>query len=149
MSSSPKNSIPDPLSGAPLRVASGAGRLAGRFRLQDMALVQRTSLLIADLGSELDLRLASERRPAERMRMLRETTYRITRAANDAVNAYARTSRAIRAELARPGADVSAAREIRADLDAARRDVLHALELANRRYPSPDEPSVDRPGIET
>jgi hypothetical protein len=130
-------------SGARLRAAIPAGSHRLAVRLQDVTLLQRTSALIADLGVQLDQQLAAEQRPAERMRMLRETTNRITRAANDAVNAYARTSRALREELARPNADVRAANAIRVRIDAARRDVLHSLDEAKQRYLSPDEPMSD------
>ncbi len=119
-------------------------------RLEDVDLVERASVLIGELGVELDRRLAKERRPSERMRMLRATTMRITRAANDAVHAYSRASRGIRAELERPDADVAGAKKIRTRLDAARKKVLVALERANGRYaadatplPAPDPPVQD------
>ncbi len=115
-------------------------RLANR--LEDIGLVERTSRLIAELGRQLDRDLETERRPAYRLRMLRETTNRITRAANDAVQAYARASRAIRAELERPGADVETANAMRSRLVAGRREVLRALELAQQRY---DAPPLPRP----
>ncbi len=118
---------------------AGANRRLAN-RTDDILLVQRTSRMIAEFGAELDRQLAKERRPAERLRMLRETTNRITRAANDAVHAYQRTSRALRAELERPDADHDAANAVRARLEAARRDVLEALETARARYPAPAPP---------
>jgi hypothetical protein len=109
-------------------------------RTDDLAIVQRSSHLINDLGRDLDRRLLGERRTGERMQMLRETTNRITRVANDAVLAYQRTSRTLRDELARADGDRAAAARMRKRLEAARADVLHALEIAKRRYPeSTDE----------
>ncbi|MGE5235391.1 MAG: hypothetical protein ACM3O7_03450 [Acidobacteriota bacterium] len=106
---------------------------------EDLSTVRFSGTLIADLDTELDRLLLSERRPTERVRLLRETTNRITRAANDAVHAYRRASRTVRLELERPDADVEAATATRARLDQARRDVLAALEVAKRRYPAVDE----------
>lgn len=102
---------------------------------KDLRVVQGASSVITELGVELDRRLDSERRPAERLRMLRETTVRITRVANDAVHAYARARHAITAEVARSGGNAAAAAEVRTRLEAARLEVLCALEVAQRRYP--------------
>lgn len=126
----------------------GAPRVAAMRRLTartaDLRAIQRASSLIVDLGAELDARLRAETRPRERMRMLRETTNRITRTANDAVEAYRRASRAVKAELAKPNADVAAATELQAELRAARLEMLRVLDLASRRYPAPsDEPEAD------
>jgi hypothetical protein len=110
---------------------------------EDLSVVRYSGALIVDLDSELDRLLLSEQRPIERVRLLRETTNRITRAANDAVQAYRRASRAVRLELQRPDADVEAATATRARLDRARSDVLAALEVAKRRYPPAGE--MDRP----
>jgi hypothetical protein len=115
------------------------------MRSSDLRVVQGASTLIADLGVELDRRLQNEPRESERLRMLRETTNRITRVANDAVQAYTRASRAVRAELTRPDANVESARAMRARLDGARREVLRALEHAKQRYAAADEPPV--PGV--
>ncbi len=104
-------------------------------RADDLAIVRKSSHLINDLGTELDRRLLGERRTKERMQMLRETTNRITRVANDAVLAYQRTSRTLRDELARADGDKVAAARMRKRLEAARADVLHALDLARQRYP--------------
>lgn len=76
--------------------------------------------------------------------MLRETTNRIIRTANDAVHAYRRAIRAVDIERARPDADVAAANEMHAHLDAARLEVLRVLELAKKRYPWADEGSGSR-----
>jgi hypothetical protein len=103
---------------------------------EDLSVVLSSSTLIVDLDSELHRLLLSERRPTERVRLLRETTNRITRAANDAVHAYRRASRTVRLELQRPDADIAAATATRARLDQARGEVLAALEVAKRRYPA-------------
>jgi hypothetical protein len=100
--------------------------------------VQRASASIEDLGADLDRQLERERRPAERMRMLRETTNQITRVANDAAHAYRRASRAVSTELAKPNPNIAAARQTRAILDAGRSDLLRVLEVARRRYPWTD-----------
>jgi chromosome segregation ATPase len=115
------------------------------LRKNDLDLVQGASAAIADLGAELDRSLAREKRAAERLRMLRETTNRITRTANDAVHAYRRASRAIKTELERPDANVAAAEEMRRRLDEARAEVLRALEVAQERYPQGTD-DVARPG---
>jgi hypothetical protein len=109
-----------------------AGRLA--MRRADVAMVQRASREIETLGADLDRRLLGESRPAERLRMIRETTNQITRLANDAINAYARASRAVRAEEQRSDSDQGPAREMRRRLDEARAAMLAVLEVANRRY---------------
>jgi len=119
-------------------------RLAGRMK--DLGVVQQASTTILELGAALDDRLLKENRPSERMRMLRDTTNRIIRTANDAAQAYSRASRAIVAELERPDTDPGAARDLRRRLDAARRDVMAALEVAQQRYPPPDDaPSPESP----
>lgn len=122
---------------------SGQRRLVNRF--SDLELLERTVPFIVELGAELDRQLARERRPAERMRMLRETTNRITRAANDAVQAYARTSRTIRAELERPDGDIAGAQGLRTRLDTARQALLEALEVANQRCASAVDRNADFP----
>ena len=133
-------------------VAPQAGRAARhRFALRsnDLRLVERASVLITELGADLDRRLTNEHRPAERLRMLRDTTNRITRTANDAVIAYGRVSRAIRQELARPDSDAVAAENARAQLDAARARILHALSQAASRYPPIDADATASPEAET
>jgi hypothetical protein len=118
------------------RVPQGRSRIAGH----DVLAVERAAALIDDLGAELDLRLTREPRAGERLRMLRETTNRITRAANDAIHAYARGRRALEAELKRRDGNGEAALATRARLRAARLDVLRALDAANRRYPTTAPP---------
>jgi hypothetical protein len=108
------------------------------LRRSDLEVVEGASAAISDLGTALDRQLATERRPSERMRMLREATNRITRTANDAVHAYRRASRAIRNELERPDANVETVELMRARLDDARASVLQALAVANERYAPED-----------
>jgi len=116
----------------PLRVPHGRSRLAGL----DLVAVQRATTLIDDLGADLDRQLAREAREAERLRMLRETTNRITRAANDAIQAYGRARRTLKTELERRDGNTEAALAMQARLRSARLDLLRALKSANRRYPS-------------
>jgi len=103
-------------------------------RLDDLAMVERASGLISELGVELDRRLQDENRPAYRMRMLRETTNRITRIANDAVQAFSRANRTVRAELDREDGDVERAESMRIRLETSRREVLAVLAAASERY---------------
>jgi hypothetical protein len=105
----------------------------GRREL-DLQLIQGTPESIAEFTRTLDLRLAAEQRPEERLRMLREATNQITRRANDAIQAYRRARSSVDAELAMADGDWEHARRMSDDLDAARLDVLAALETANLRY---------------
>jgi hypothetical protein len=105
-------------------------------READLLLIQQTPALLEDYARTLDMRLADEQRPEERMRMLREATNQITRSANDAIQAYRRARASVNAELEMPDGDHEHARRMSADLDLARADVLAALEVANRRYPT-------------
>jgi hypothetical protein len=104
------------------------------MRRNDLAIVEAAAASISDLGAELDRRLTREKRESETLRMTRETTNQITRIANDAIHAYVRASRAVRAEMERPGADVDAAQAMREKLDAARAAILDVLRLAETRY---------------
>jgi hypothetical protein len=106
------------------------------MRRADVLIVERAAVEIAALGTDLDGRLEVERRPTERLRMIRETTNQITRVANDAINAYGRASRAVRAEELRADPDLVAAGAMRARLDAARASVLEVLAVARTRYES-------------
>jgi hypothetical protein len=101
---------------------------------RDILLVQRASVQITELGVELDQALRAEGRPTERLRLVRDATNRITRAANDAIQAYRRARRALDAEAAR-GASSGDPDTTRARLSAARLGVLAALEKAGMRYP--------------
>src|SRR5438552_15919840 len=106
--------------------------------MKDLGVVQQASTTILELGAALDDRLLKENRPSERMRMLRDTTNRIIRPANDAAQAYSRASRAIVAELERPDTDPGAARRLRRRLDAAHRGVMAAPGEAQQTHPPPD-----------
>jgi len=92
-------------------LASVGNRLAGKMK--DLGVVQQASATILELGAALDAQLLKEQRPTERMRMLRETTNRIVRTANDAAQAYSRASRAITAELERPNTNPAPAQAMR------------------------------------
>ena len=100
----------------------------------ELVVVQHASSLIGELGAELDAMLQRETRAAEQLRLVRVATNRITRAANDAIQAYARGRRAVEVELGRDGRDASAALDMRSRLRAARLELLSALEAAKRRY---------------
>jgi hypothetical protein len=100
--------------------------------------VERANALIIELGIELDHKLRGETRSSERLRMLRETTNQITRAANDAVQAFVRTKRMLEREIARDDARSAPAQELLVRLGTARRDLLASLEHAGRRYPQVD-----------
>jgi hypothetical protein len=97
--------------------------------------MRRAIALIEDLGADLDRRLPDESRASERLRLLRETTNRITRAANDAIQAYGRGRRTVTAELAREGRRGEAALRTQTELKTARADLLRAIARAQRRYP--------------
>jgi chromosome segregation ATPase len=105
-------------------------------REPDLALLQRAPAAIADVTATLDRRLADEERPGERLRMLREATNQVTRSANDAIQAYRRARAAVNAELDAPTGDHAHARRMSAQLDAARQDLLAALEQTSHRYPA-------------
>ncbi len=118
------------------RVAGSRTRVAA----DDVLLVQRASALIRELGADLDDQLEREARTAERLRLVREATNRITPAANDAVHAYRKAHRSLNTELERANGNVESALEMRSKLRAARLDLLDALEQASRRYPWADGP---------
>lgn len=103
-------------------------------RVPDVRAVQRASTSILDISSALDRRQQNERRPAERLRMLREATNQITRTANDAIQAYRRASATVHAELASPDGNHDEARAMRLQLEAGRSELLRVLELTNGRY---------------
>ena len=103
-------------------------------RRADMKLIQQASRSITELSASLDRQLAAEDRPAERMRMLRETTNRVTRTANDAIQAYGRVRSALSSEIERPEGDRDGAREMQRHLSDARAEVLRALDAMKQRY---------------
>jgi regulator of protease activity HflC (stomatin/prohibitin superfamily) len=112
-------------------VPRGHSRVGG----SDLLVMQRAILLIDDLGADLDRQVAAERSADERVRLLREATARITRAANDAIQAYRRGSRAVDAQLRSAKGAQEEALAMQASLQAARQHLLGALEVAGRRYP--------------
>ncbi len=105
-------------------------------REPDVLLLQQAPERIAEYTRILDRRLADEQRPSERTRMLRETTNQITRTANDAIQAYHRARASVSAELEMPDGDHAHAKRMGVQLEAARKDVLAALELTKHRYPT-------------
>ena len=105
-------------------------------RTTDLRTLERAAAHIDELNQALDRQLASESLAAERMRLLREATNRITRAANDGIQAYRRAVRALRTEDERAGGTVSEeSRLMNAKLAAARQELLRALEETSQRYP--------------
>lgn len=105
-------------------------------RATDLRLLQRATVHIDELNRALDRQLAAESLEAERMRLLREATNQITRAANDGIQAYRRVANAVRTEEARAGGVASdESRQLHAALEQARRDLLQVLEETSRRYP--------------
>lgn len=69
------------------------------------------------------------------MRLLREATYQITRAANDGIQAYRRVAETIRRELEMERGDRPGAETMNAVLQEAKADLLGALDESSRRYP--------------
>lgn len=115
------------------------GRTGARNR--QLLVVQRATALIGELGAELDRKLAVEPRPAERLRLLRETTNRITRAANDAIEAYRIAQRGLTTNPEGSDWGDSGALATPAQFRAARLELLSALEVASRRYPPARAPA--------
>jgi hypothetical protein len=110
----------------------------------DVLLIERASALIEELGAELDMQLRTEGREGERLRLLRATTNRITRTANDAIHAYGRARRAIDAAVERDDANRADALAMRRRLQVARKQLLGTLAVASERYPASDDPAADQ-----
>lgn len=117
-------------------------------RAADVRVVQGATASIVDLNESLDRAMRNEPRPDERLRMLRETTKQITRAANDAIQAYRRTRAAVHAELQMPDGDREQARQMQLLLDGGRADILRVLELTSHRYSWADPWPSDDGGTE-
>jgi len=100
----------------------------------DVRVVQHATTSIVDLNQSFDRAMRAEPRPDERLRLLRETTNQITRAANDAIHAYRRAQAAVHAELQMPGGDRKQAQRMQLLLDGGRADILRVLEVTSRRY---------------
>jgi hypothetical protein len=107
-------------------------RLASRHR--DLQLVQRATPAINEIRTSLNWLLVREMRAAERLRMLREATNRITRTANDAIQAYRRVKATLAVEIERPDGNRDRARSMLGQLHAARSEMLATLEEASRQY---------------
>ncbi|HET9416443.1 MAG TPA: hypothetical protein VFP30_02785 [Candidatus Limnocylindria bacterium] len=118
---------------------SGRRRVGG----SDVLLIERASALIEELGAELDMQLRTEGREGERLRLLRATTNRITRTANDAIHAYGRARRAIDAAIERDDANRADALAMRRRLQVARKQLLGTLAVASERYPASDDAAAD------
>jgi hypothetical protein len=99
-------------------------------------IVETASTRISEFGVDLDRELSAESRPGERLRLLRESTNRITRTANDAIDAYRRAKLILNRESMKPGAELVAVDELASRLFAARLELLDVLALAGTRYPS-------------
>jgi hypothetical protein len=97
--------------------------------------IQQASALIEELGSTLDAQLGEQPRQSERLRLLREATNRITRAANDAIRAYGKGQRLVGSEMQRGDAHAADAAAMERKLRDARLELLRVLESASRRYP--------------
>jgi hypothetical protein len=87
------------------------------------------------VSAALDRQLLAELRPDEQVRLLRQATSQITRAANDAIQAYRRVSEGLQAESQRSDTDPSEAERMAQTLSSARSEMLTALDVASRRYP--------------
>lgn len=110
---------------------------------RDLLLLQRAGLLIAELGEDLDGQLEHEARPSERLRFVRETTVRITRTANDAIQAYRRTKRFLDGSVAGATGEGQEFAAMRTRLTTDRRALLAVLEKAAARYPeAPADPGI-------
>lgn len=118
------------------RARHGGPRRPPRAAVLDIERIEQAGRLIVELGVELDRQLDGETRSDQRLRMLRETTNRITRAANDAVHAYQRARRSLDAEQKRASSDTLGTQELRQRLLAARESVLVALRATEWRYPA-------------
>jgi hypothetical protein len=101
----------------------------------DLRVIHRATTRIEEVSAALDRQLLAELRPDEQVRLLRQATSQITRAANDAIQAYRRVSEGLQAENERGDTDPSEAARMSETLSTARTEMLEALEHASRRYP--------------
>jgi hypothetical protein len=101
----------------------------------DLRAIRRATRHIQELSVVLDRQLSADARPEEQMRHLRQATGQITRAANDAVQAYRRVSGALKAEAAHPEVDAVEVEHARRELAAVREAMLEVLKSAGERYP--------------
>lgn len=101
----------------------------------DLRAIQSATIRIGELSAALDRQMIEESRPEEQVRFLRQATSQITRAANDAVQAYRRVTDGLEAELKRSDTDPAEAERTARKLAEARAEMLVALDAASRRYP--------------
>jgi len=101
----------------------------------DLRAIRGATTRIRELSTALDRQMLAEARPEEQVRLLRQATSQITRAANDAVQAYRRVSEGLRAESEREDTDPAEAARTAQALSEARSEMLSALEVASKRYP--------------
>lgn len=101
----------------------------------DLRVIRRATTRIEEVSAALDRQLQAEPRPDEQVRLLRQATSQITRAANDAIQAYRRVTEGLQAENQRSDTDPSEAERMTQTLAAARSEMLEALDVASRRYP--------------
>jgi len=101
----------------------------------DLRVIRRATTRIEEVSAALDRQLLAELRPDEQVRLLRQATSQITRAANDAIQAYRRVTEGLQAEGQRSDTDPSEAARMAETLSTARAEMLEALEVASRRYP--------------
>ncbi len=109
-------------------------RLARRSAA-DLRAIRRATRHIKELSATLDGQLGADTRPEVQLRHLRHATGQITRAANDAVQAYRRVAGALRAEAAHPDVDDVEIEQARRELADARAAMLDVLKSAGDRYP--------------
>lgn len=101
----------------------------------DLRVIRRATTRIEEVSAALDRQLQAELRPDEQVRLLRQATSQITRAANDAIQAYRRVTEGLQAENQRSDTDPSEAERMTQTLATARSEMLEALDVASRRYP--------------
>ena len=101
----------------------------------DLRVIRRATTRIEEVSAALDRQLQAELRPDEQVRLLRQATSQITRAANDAIQAYRRVTEGLQAETQRSDTDPSEAERMTQTLATARSEMLEALDVASRRYP--------------
>ena len=111
----------------------------------DLRVIRRATTRIEEVSAALDRQLQAEPRPDEQVRLLRQATSQITRAANDAIQAYRRVTDGLEQERQRKETDPSEAARMAQSLSQARSEMLEALDVASRRYPwaKPWRPAED------
>lgn len=118
----------------PERLTRATTRLSRRSS-GDLRVIRRATTRIEEVSAALDRQLQAELRPDEQVRLLRQATSQITRAANDAIQAYRRVTEGLQAETQRSDTDPSEAARMSETLATARSEMLEALDVASRRYP--------------